>query len=144
MRILPTNVILFKYKYVNSNLCELCNCFIETIEHLFWECQITQNLLSSLNIFLTNNNINIAYNKRDILFGMSSNSPYSCMYNYLIIIMKYFLFTMKLRNIPPNFQLYLRYLKHRIQIEKLFAVNNNKETHINKYEILENILMQKQ
>jgi len=48
---------------------------------------------------------------------------------------------MKLRKIPPTFQLYLRYLKHRIQIEKLIALNNDKaETHNKNYEILENIL----
>jgi len=140
MRILPTNALLYKYKYVTSNICEQCNCFEETIEHMFWDCQITQNLLSNLNIFLANKNINIDYNKRDIMFGLSSNSPYSCMYNYLIILMKYFLFTMKIRKIPPTFQLFLKYLQHRIQIEKLIVINNNKiDTHSKKYEILENI-----
>ena len=59
--------------------------------------------------------------------------------------MKYFLFTMKLRQIPPNFQLYLRYLKHRIEIEKVIALNNDKaETHNKSYEILANILKEEQ
>jgi len=104
MRILPTNALL--YKYVTSNICEQCNCFEETIEHMFWDCQITQNLLLNLNIFLANKNINIDYKKIDIMFGLSSNSPYSCMYNYLIILMKNLLFTMKIRKIPPTFQLF--------------------------------------
>jgi len=40
----------------DSNLCELGNCFKETKEHLFLKCQITQKLLSNLNMFLANNN----------------------------------------------------------------------------------------
>jgi len=71
---------------------------------MFWDYHITQYLLSNLNIFLANKNINIDYIKRDIMFGLSSNSPYSCMYNYLIILMKYFLYTMKIIKIPPTFQ----------------------------------------
>jgi len=73
------------------------------------------------------------------MFGFCSNSPYSCMYNYLNIIMNYF-FTMKKRKIPPTFQLYMKYLKHRIQIEKLIAINSDKiETQSKNYEILKNI-----
>jgi len=33
MRILLTNAILYKYKYVSLNLCELSNCCEKTIEH---------------------------------------------------------------------------------------------------------------
>ena len=60
------------------------------------------------------------------------------MYNYLIIIMKYFLYPMK---IPLNFQRDLKYLKHRIQIKKLIVKKNNQlkfETHSKEYEILVN------
>ena len=73
MSILPTNAIL--YKYVTSNICELFNCFEETKEHMFWVCQITQNLLSNLKTFLAHKHINIVYNNRGILFGIFSYSP---------------------------------------------------------------------
>ena len=40
------------------------------------------------------------------------------------------LFTIEIRKIPPTFQLFLKYLQHRIQIEKLIVINNNKiDTH---------------
>jgi len=42
MRILPTNKLLYKFKYVKSNLCDFCNCQTKTIEHLLWECHILQ------------------------------------------------------------------------------------------------------
>ena len=51
-----------------------------------------------------------------------------------------FFFTMKKRKIPPTFQLYMKNLKHRIQIEKLIAINSDKiETQSKNYEILKNI-----
>ena len=41
-RIIPTNKRLFKQNIVNSNLCDFCNMDIETIHHLFWECNQVQ------------------------------------------------------------------------------------------------------
>ena len=36
MRIIPTNVLLFKYKIKSSNLWDFCNTNIESNKHLFW------------------------------------------------------------------------------------------------------------
>jgi len=44
------NIILPCYKYIltcklpQSSLCEFCEYQIKTVEHLFWECHITQTL----------------------------------------------------------------------------------------------------
>ena len=126
-----------KYKYVTYNLCELCKCFEQTIEHVifFWECQITQNLLSNLNIFLANKNKNMTrysvwnFFKQSILMHVQLLDYY---------YEQYFLYAMK---IPLNFQRDLKYLKHRIQIKKLIVKKNNQlkfETHSKEYEILVN------
>ena len=43
MRIVFTNTLLMKCRKVSSNLCDFCNRNIETLLHLFYECQVVQN-----------------------------------------------------------------------------------------------------
>jgi len=80
MRILPTNKLLYKFKYVNSNLCDFCNCQTETIEHLFWECHIIQPLWSNLNNLFKENSINYVIKKKDILLGLKSETALTLAY----------------------------------------------------------------
>ena len=51
-RIIPTNKSLFKYKLVNSNICDICNMNIDSIKHLFWECPHVQHFWSELKNYL--------------------------------------------------------------------------------------------
>ena len=53
MQIIPTNSFLLKCKISNSNLCDFCNNSIETVVHLFLECQHSQHFWSQLKTFLT-------------------------------------------------------------------------------------------
>ena len=54
-RIIPTNKYLYKCKLTNSNLCVFCQEYIETQEHLFWECRIIQETWSQLKRLLESN-----------------------------------------------------------------------------------------
>ena len=76
--------------------------------------------------------------KKDILLGLKSeNSVNSSLCNSLILMMNYYTYVMKIKKVTPTFQLYIRYLKHRIQIEKQIAINQDKlHTHDTKYEKL--------
>ena len=47
-RIIPTNSFLHKIKLKNTNLCTFCKIHDETIEHLFFDCPVTQIFLKSL------------------------------------------------------------------------------------------------
>ena len=47
-RIIPTNSFLHKIKLKNTNLCTFCKIHDETIEHLFFDCPVTQSFLKSL------------------------------------------------------------------------------------------------
>jgi len=89
MRILPTNTLLFKYKYVNSNVCDFCNCHDETIEHIFWECHVSQSLWSNLNNFIQENSINGLIRKKEALLGHVNNNNINInLSNTLILMMK--------------------------------------------------------
>ena len=80
MRILPTNKLLYTFKYVNSNLCDFCYCQIETFEHLFWECHILQPLWSNLNNVFKENSINYVIKKKDILLELKSENSVNSAY----------------------------------------------------------------
>ena len=55
--------------------------------------------------------------------------------------MKNYICLIKIKTVTPTCQLYIRYPKHRIQIEKQIAINQDKlHTHDTKYEKLNNIL----
>ena len=52
LRIIPTNTFLYKCKLKSSNICDFCQSYVETIEHLFWECRHVQHIWNQINIFI--------------------------------------------------------------------------------------------
>ena len=126
MRIIPTNKMLYKFKYVSSSLCDFCSAAIESIEHLFWECSYIQPLWNELNKFIASKSINIVINKKDALLGITSINLHADICNSLIIIMKFYIFNMKTVQHIPTFNAYSTYLKHKIEIEERIALSNDK------------------
>ena len=96
--------------------------------------------MSNLNNLFKENTIKYVIKKKDILLGLKSkNRVNSSLCNSLILTMKYYIYVMKIKKV--TFQLYIRYLKHRIQIEKQIAINQDKfHTYDKKYEKLNSIL----
>jgi hypothetical protein len=47
--ILATNYLLHKMKINDVNTCSFCNNHIETIKHLFWDCQLSSSFWEDLN-----------------------------------------------------------------------------------------------
>ena len=135
-RIIPTNTYLFKCKLTNSNLCDLCSCDIETIVHLFWECPVIQHLWSNLKSFLQSKGITIELNLSTVLLGVNTKTNYSSN-NFLILLMKYFIYCSKYRKVIPNFQLFKSYLNARINVEREIAISKNKlNIHLQKWDFL--------
>jgi hypothetical protein len=117
MRIVPTNKYLFKCKLVPSTLCDFCNSYIETVNHLFWECHNTQQLWSGLQSLLTNLNINITFDLLTITFGIKGKGLQNSLLNFIIISGKYFIFRSKYIKTTPCLNSYIIYLeKKRIEI----------------------------
>ena len=64
---------------------------IETISHLFWECNITKKFILQIQNSMLNDKIRIT--KQLFLFG--SNDVTLKDYNYMFLYAKYFIFTIK-------------------------------------------------
>ena len=118
MRIIPTNKYLLKCNLTQSILCDFCNNNIETVNHLFWECQITQQFWSELKTFLSNLNITLTLDLLTITFGEKEQGFQNMIINFIIICSKYFIFRSKYMNTTPCLTMFKNYLYKRIDIEK--------------------------
>jgi len=125
MGILPTNTLLVKYKIKDNSLCDLCNNNEETISHLFWECTKTQILWHNLTEFLKTKNITFEITRLEALLGIT-NGTHCYIKNLLTILMKRFIYLMKLNKRNPSFTIFLNYIKERMKIESLIALSKDK------------------
>ena len=143
-RLTTTNTMLFRYKLSNSNLCDFCGSNIETFHHLFWECTIVQNLWSELHSFLLSINIEFSYNKETVFFGELKNNINGNVINFIIILMKYYIFKMKYQKQKPTLDVFKNFLMLRIQIEEEIGLSNDKlELQKQKWNKLSNALTNK-
>lgn len=124
-RIIPTNKYLHRVKLTSSSLCQFCSETVETLEHLFWECRIVQHLWNNLKELFSSINVHITLDLKTISFGYLKK-PNCMIINFLIVLMKYFIYGMKLREVIPNFQGFRRYISLRYKIEYDIAFNSGK------------------
>ena len=87
--ILGTNSLLNKINQIFENKCQFCKEDDETIEHIFWNCIKTQDLLVSLEIKLDSLSINLSYNKATFLFGFFKSKKINIAHNLFILWLKY-------------------------------------------------------
>ena len=97
-RIIGVNKLLFDMGIASNNKCSLCSESIETISHLFWECNITKKFILQIQNSMLNDKIRIT--KQLFLFG--SNDVTLKEYNYIFLYAKYFIFTVR-DFVPPFF-----------------------------------------
>ena len=75
-RILATNLFLYKIKYINSDKCSFCKLEPESMEHLFYECQLVQEFWNSVCQWVHNIlGITIPLTISNILFGIPEKKP---------------------------------------------------------------------
>ena len=133
-RILPTNKWLYKCKLVNSSLCDFCNMFTDSINHLFWECQHIQQFWRDLHTFLATKHVYIDFSYELISFGFLDNSQLPYSKNFIVFSAKYFIFINKCNKTIPDITNYKNYLYKQINVEKQIAINRDKlETHEQKW-----------
>ena len=118
-RIIPTNSFLHKIKLKNTNLCTFCKIHDETIEHLFFDCPVTQIFLKSLSKQLKQYYNNLIFDKKDISLVLS------LLVNLILIIAKNYIFKCKLNEQWLN----IVEFKHKIMwyrsLEQYISKKNN-------------------
>ena len=118
-RILPVNEALFKMKIIQSNLCTFCKSEVETLEHLFVECEFSKQLwiqISSLLRNKTKRDVNLS--KVEKLFGSLEENH---MINHVILLVKKHIYFKRVTNSLPNFEDFKMYLHDIIKMEKYIS-----------------------
>lgn len=98
-RIIPTNNFLYKIKLKDTQLCCFCKTDIETVEHLFYDCRITQQFWDSFIRKLKNFFHNVIFDKEKLLLGFVKETP---LLNLLVIITKKYIYKCKLNETLPS------------------------------------------
>ena len=75
--ILATNTFLTKIRIKNDKKCTFCKLFDETLIHLFYECDIVQNLWQSVIDWIKTKSpytFNFNFTAQNIIFGITENT----------------------------------------------------------------------
>ena len=122
-RILGTNHLCKKMKIVASERCTFCKEQTETIQHLFYECNVVKRFWDNLRTFISEQCFGIqpAWSKNDIIFG---NIKFDNTLNKIILLAKKFIFNQKFRSVEPLLTYFKGYLKLCYTTEKFIAQKN--------------------
>ena len=128
-RILPTNKYLHLCKLTHSPLCVFCNSHVETLNHLFWNCNLVQafwkELIKTIQEKCTHcDRLNLS--EELILFGKSENVYTDKAIDSILLYAKYFVYKCKLQGKRPLIDQCMSELKHRVIIEKVLASRTGK------------------
>ena len=133
-----TNENMFRLKMIDSPLCTFCKREIESIEHLFFYCNVTKTFWEAFCSWLSNCNINIqSFKITEILFGIFNIGDDFIILNHLILTAKLYIYRCKLNSVHTILRVYKAKIKAVYQVEKKIASRRNKLTkHTKKWEKL--------
>ena len=112
-RIIATNLFLFKNKVRTDNTCGHCGQ-IETVEHLFWHCEIAQKLWKDVENFFKVY-INVSFSCKTIILGSPNDS---ILLNHIILIGKYLLYASRYTKITASLKSVILKVKEIMTIEE--------------------------
>ena len=117
-RTLCTNASLYKFKLKETHMCSFCNETKETIYHLFWECPLIRNFWIEIGDLLLNQcNFRVPQTDSEILLGSENHD----LFENFIILIKYFIYSCRLKGSIPTTQGVINMMKHIYNIELLSA-----------------------
>ena len=126
-RILITNRQLKLYQIKNSEHCEFCRVETETYEHLFFECVFVKEIWSKIQNWLYPKMIftqQIQIN--NVIFGFRFDTPENNLLNFIILIVKKYIYNCRCKEIKPCFEVALLEIKKYYKIEQQLSNFNTR------------------
>jgi len=99
-RFLPTNKLLYKMRKVPSPTCVFCSTYIDSLEHMLYECYIVRNFWFAVALIWNMQNDTIfTPTLANVTFGVHWNEDANivCALNYIILYGKQFIFEAKIK-----------------------------------------------
>ena len=123
--IIYTNLDLYRFGLVSSDLCSFCKKEVETYRHLFYDCEHIRPLWNACGDALNLPTLK-ELNWEGIFFGAPlGDISKTYLLNHVILLLKYVIFQTKKKSIPPNSQEVKEILVGNRVEEKRIALNRN-------------------
>jgi len=132
--IIFTNEKLHRIGIKDSPNCSFCNSHIETLPHLFAECEIIKNIWENIiNDLLPPYGIR-NLTTENILLGIILKEKQNNIINHIILEAKYYIYVCKLEGSVPSYNRLINRLKITENIEEQIAYKKGKlATHVHKW-----------
>ena len=143
--VLYLNKKLFKLPKSASPLSPFCKLSDETVLHLFYECDIVQNLWNELDLFFENDFTLFDLTPQAAFLGfLNVDSKLLLIQNHLLLIFKIYIYNSR-RSKSLIIKFLIREIMKVKNIEEKISINNEKKRtmHKKKWEQVENVLKTK-
>lgn len=124
LNVLMTKSRLFKMNLVNDDLCSLCNNNVETVKHLFYDCNKVKHIWTEFCEWwkdICGEQIELDY--KSIVLGENPCNP-DLILNLCIIIIKRMIYVSKFGYLNINLHCFKQMLKFQYDIEKQISLEN--------------------
>ena len=127
-----TNYRVNKFKNDIPPHCTFCsgpenlNPPLEKIAHLFYDCNISQNLWIEIENWLRGQNIDIPRDRKIILFGFH-DQPINSLTNYIILCVKYFIWKSKFKSQELHLRAFQYFLRGKLDNLKNAYLHEGKD-----------------
>ena len=120
-KILFFNDKLYKWKIVNTTLCDFCNEALDSLEHRFLYCRVTQEFWRNLNLWLDNKfNIECTLNSlQKIVTNICHVLP---IIDTVMLNAKYYIYTCFIKQTIPKISIFNRIIDDLEKTEEHIAV----------------------
>jgi len=98
-----TNDKLFRFKMIDLPFCAFCQTEVESLEHLFFHCNVTKTFWNLLSSWLIKQKIiTTSLTLENVLFGVFNVIEDFLILNHLLLLAKFYIYRCKLDIIHPS------------------------------------------
>jgi hypothetical protein len=124
-RAIVTNEFLFRGKIKDSDKCYFCRQETETMEHLFWNCQIIGGLWSEFAGSLAHClDINCYLCEKNVMLGIN-DTEHADLINYLFILVERYIYVQRCKEKDISMQGLLAFVKRYYNIDRILEADKN-------------------
>ena len=123
--ILVTNKLLKHMKLIDDSRCTFCTNDEETIVHLLWSCNKTQEFLNLIITWFKSYDIHINLTEKLFLFGVDNDQKLTNTLHFFLLYAKYYIYCSRCNNQTLMLTVYKKklYFMYKMHMEIAFANN---------------------
>ena len=132
-----TNVQLFNWKIIDTNMCTFCSIVEESMSHLFFNCSVVCNFWQSVFEYIKSMyNVSLNTSTEARLYNMIVDKRRSHIGNLICLLAKQYIYVQRCFRTSLSFSDFCNRLRHIENMEKYIAIKNNKlDVHIIKWSV---------